>query len=335
MYSKIYEKIKKFIKNNYKFLIIEILIVAIFLIPTGYIVYSPGGLINIDDRIEIKGDYTKQGSINATYVTTRNGIVINYLLAKILPSWELEKKEKRTLKGEEFEDSLKRDRLAYKYARDNAIMLAYEKADKEIKIKNTKLYIIAVDKKLKTKLKVGDHILEIDNIKIDSRNNLKKALKDKKVGDIVKIKVKRDKKIIKEKIKLVEKENEAVIGIYVMDTRTFKVNPKIVVKQKDTESGSSAGLMTSLSIYNKLIPTDITKGLTISGTGTIDEKGKVGPIDGVKFKLKGAVKKHADVFLVPEKNYEEAIKEQKKHKYKIKIIKVKTFNQALKELNKI
>ena len=55
----------------------------------------------------------------------------------------------------------------------------------------------------------------------------------------------------------------------------------------------------------------------------------------MKFKLKGAVKKHADVFLVPEKNYEEAIKEQKKHKYKIKIIKVKTFNQALKELNKI
>lgn len=335
MLSKIYEKLINFIKDSYKILIIEGIIVAILLIPTGYIVYSPGKLINIDDRIEIKDDYTKQGSINATYVTTRNGIVINYLLAKVIPNWELEKKEKITLKGEEFEDSLKRDRLAFKYARDNAVMIAYEKADKEIKIKNTKLYIVAIDKKLKTNLKVGDQILELDGKKIDSRDKLKKAVKDKKVGDTVKIKVKRDKKILNEKVKLVKINDDLVIGIYIMDIRNFKTNPKIKIKQKDTESGASAGLMTALSIYNKLIPTDITKGLTISGTGTIDEKGKVGPIDGVKFKLKGAAKKHADVFLVPEKNYEEAIKEQKKYKYKIKIIKVKTFNQAIKELNKI
>ena len=37
-------------------------------------------------------------------------------------------------------------------------------------------------------------------------------------------------------------------------------------------------------------------------------EGNVGAIDGIKYKLKGAVKKNMDVVLVPEANYEEALK---------------------------
>ena len=77
----------------------------------------------------------------------------------------------------------------------------------------------------------------------------------------------------------------------------------------------------------------LTKGLKISGTGAIDINGDVSSIGGVKYKLRGAVKNKADVFLVPAgENYEEAIKLQKKYNYDIDIVSISNFDEAVKYL---
>jgi PDZ domain-containing protein len=89
-------------------------------------------------------------------------------------------------------------------------------------------------------------------------------------------------------------------------------------------------------IENKLIKEDLTKGLTIVGTGTIDEAGNVGEISGIEYKLEGAVKAHADIFLAPlGDNYKDALKEIKKNKYKIKLVGVATFADALNYLKNL
>ena len=91
----------------------------------------------------------------------------------------------------------------------------------------------------------------------------------------------------------------------------------------------------SLEIYSQLINKDITRGRKIVGTGTISEDGEVGEIDGVKYKLRGAVKNKAQIFITPSgDNYKEAVKEKKKNNYKIKIIEAKNFKQVLEELAK-
>ena len=92
--------------------------------------------------------------------------------------------------------------------------------------------------------------------------------------------------------------------------------------------------MCALDIYNKITDYDLTKGRIISGTGVIDEKGKVGAIDGVKYKLIGAVKKKADVFIVPNDNYDEAVKVKNENKYDIKIIKADNLHDVIEELKK-
>src|SRR5690606_22200280 len=71
--------------------------------------------------------------------------------------------------------------------------------------------------------------------------------------------------------------------------------------------GPSAGLMFALGIIDKLEPEDLTGGLTIAGTGSIDEHGNVGPIGGVPQKLVGAREAGATVFLVPAANCAEAL----------------------------
>ena len=91
--------------------------------------------------------------------------------------------------------------------------------------------------------------------------------------------------------------------------------------------------MLTLAIYNNLVAKDITNGKKIVGTGTIDDNGNVGSIGGVKYKLNGAVRSKADIFLVPSgENYEEAVKEAKRKKYSIKIVSVSTFDEALKKI---
>lgn len=61
--------------------------------------------------------------------------------------------------------------------------------------------------------------------------------------------------------------------------------------------GPSAGLMFTLEIYNQLVEEDLTKGHEIAGTGTINEKGEIGPIGGIQQKVVAASDAGAEVFL--------------------------------------
>ena len=61
-----------------------------------------------------------------------------------------------------------------------------------------------------------------------------------------------------------------VLGIAFYNIYDYEVTPKITFNFKEGESGASAGFMTSLAIYDTLIEKDLTHGLKIAGTGTID-----------------------------------------------------------------
>ena len=87
----------------------------------------------------------------------------------------------------------------------------------------------------------------------------------------------------------------------------YDISPKIDIKFKNSESGSSGGLMLTLTIYNAICDEDIIKNRKIAGTGTISNDGTVGEIDGVKYKIMGAAREKVDVVFVPTANYEEAV----------------------------
>ena len=72
--------------------------------------------------------------------------------------------------------------------------------------------------------------------------------------------------------------------------------------------GPSAGLMFTLGLVDKLTPADLTGGRIVAGTGTVDESGAVGRISGIPQKLLGAKAAGAQIFLVPEANCAEAVR---------------------------
>ncbi len=337
MFNRLYEKIKDFIKEYYLYLGFYFVLLATCLYPLPYYIYSGGGLISVDERVKIENEYTAKGSFHLCYVSELRATLPTYILAKIFPSWELTKMSDITLsKKETEEDIFIRDRLFLNTGNTNAISIAYQKAGKTFQVTNQKNYVLYIADNANTTLKIGDDIREINGQEINDIEDVRKIVSKGNAGDVITFKVVRDGKEENKEATIYQEENTKLIGVSIQSDFDYQTDPKIELYFSNNEAGSSGGLLLTLSIYNHLVPEDITRGLKIAGTGTIESDGTVGPIGGVKHKLAGAVKKKADVFFVPKgENYEEAINEKKKNHYSIQIIGVSTFDEALEALKKL
>jgi len=330
VFIKIYEKIKKFIKENYKELLIILIIFALFNFSLPYSIYTPGGMINLDKRIESKDKlYESDGSINSTYVSMVKGTIPMLLLSKILPSWDIVSNDEITLDEENIEDTIKRDKIYMQEAISNATKVAFSEANINLDIVNNENIITYISDNSKTNLKIYDNILEYDNIQFTTFEEFQKYISEKNIGDKISFKVLRNKKTVNAYAKVIEIDNEPKVGIMLSSINEYKSNPQINVKTKSSESGPSGGLMTALAIYDAITETDITQGRIIAGTGTIDKDGNVDEISGVKYKIAGAEKRNADIFLCPKENYEEAKKFTQNKGYDIIIVSVSNFKEAI------
>ena len=332
MLYKVYESIKKFIKENIKSILILIFIFALFNYELPYCIYTPGGKVDLKDRVEVENGYKTKGEIDLTYVSMVKSSIPFLLMSYVIPNWDIQKESDVAYEDLSMDETIEIDRLYMQEGINNSIISAYKLANKEYKIKSKKMKVLYVEKKSKSNLKIGDEILKIDNKSFETIEEIREFLKDKRKNDIVNVKIKRDGKEKNIESKITILDGEPKLGIATMDILEIETNPKVKVKTKRSESGSSGGLMTSLAIYNSLVKEDITKGNIIMGTGTIDADGNVGEIDGVKYKLLGAAKKKANVFLCPKDNYKEAKKIKKENKLKIEIKSVETLEEAVEYL---
>jgi len=322
----------KYIKQNLKFILVVILLMLILTIKFPYYIDAPGGISNMQDKIEIDG-YESKGSFNITYVKEYRATIPTLIIALFNKDWDVIKEKEILLENETIDEYITRDKLFMDESISNAIYVAYKKANKNIEIINSDSIIIHIDKKANTDLKVGDIILEIENNKINSKEDISNIISNYNIGDILNIKVKNNNKEYNRYVELIEFEGEKKLGILLVTLNKYNTNPSIKVNIDENESGSSGGLIAALTIYNNLVEEDITHGLKIVGTGTIDINGNVGSIGGVSYKLKSAEKKGADIFFVPTgENYEEAIRIKQEKNYKIKIVEVKTIDEALQHL---
>lgn len=123
--------------------------------------------------------------------------------------------------------------------------------------------------------------------------------------------------------------DRAIVGIQAGTDHTFPFT--IDINLADV-GGPSAGLMFALGIVDKLTPENLTGGKFVAGTGTIDVKGKVGPIGGIEMKLVGARNAGAEYFLTPSDNCAAASSDIPDG---LTLVKVKTIADATKSLEKI
>lgn len=331
--EKMLDKIKKFFKENYKGILILVFIYLLFNFKLGFSIYSPGGLINLDNRIVSEDKINESsGSINMTYVSLVKGTIPTYFLAKIIPTWDMVPNEDITYDGD-LEETIKIDQYYLEESISNAYMVAYNKASVNYKIDKSNNYVTYIYEGAKTDLKLFDNIIKYDNIDFTTFATMQEYVTSKNVGDKVMFLVNRDGKEKECYAELIDLDGNAKVGVSAAIINEYSSEINIDIKSKRTESGSSGGFMMALAIYNALTEKDITKGKTIAGTGTIDGDGNVGAIGGVTYKLAGAVKNKADIMLVPEDNYEEAYNYKKAHNFDIELVSIAKFDEAIEYLN--
>lgn len=319
---------KKIIKENIKPLIFIIILIIVVNIELPYYIEAPGGTINLTERID-ENYNKKNGSLNMLYVTEYKGNIVTVLLSKIIKTWDLYEISNQQVSDEDANDIYIRNKVMLENSIQNATLVAYKEANKKIEIKETKNVVIATTKD--NGIKIGDEIISVDNNKVIDLTTIKKYLETKKEKDIVKIKLKRNGK---EKEIPITLDETKIIGIAMITNYEYDTEDDLNINFKSGEGGSSGGLVLALGIYSEITGTDLLKGRNIAGTGTIDALGNVGEIDGIKYKIAGAVKNKMDIILVSPYNYEEAKKVIKENNYKIELVKVSTFKEAIEYLTK-
>jgi PDZ domain-containing protein len=120
------------------------------------------------------------------------------------------------------------------------------------------------------------------------------------------------------------KEHKLLVGFVSLDAFPFPIS----ISSGDI-GGPSAGLMWALGMYELMTPGDLLAGRSVAGTGTIDLKGRVGPIGGIRDKVVAAEHAGAQVFLAPARNMPELVGVDTGD---MQVISVATFGDALRAL---
>ena len=332
MIKKILNIIKKEIITFKWFYISLILITLLFVIELDYAIESPGGLMDLKDKVNVENSYEENGSFNLTYVTSRPGTIVNIILSYIIPSWDLSSLDDMRYENESEDEIIKRYELLLREASYDAIEAAFKEANINYEVINSNIIVTHVYDEAKTDLKVGDIIKSINGNSINTYEELHNEIIKHKENEEIEISVLRNDKVVTCKSKLISSLDRVLIGITYTEVKNIKTDPKVTYIFDKKEGGSSRGLMCALEIYNRITEYDLTKGLVIAGTGTINSDGVVGAIAGVKYKLIGAVKKGAKIFIVPSDNLEEALKVKKENNFDIDIIEADNLHNVIEKL---
>lgn len=336
MFSKVYEKIKKYLIANKIEFIVSIFILVFGLFPLPFYIQRPGGLIDVDNRIVIETAEKSKGSFNMTYVTEMRATPVTYLISLIFKDWDIKTEEEMVIEGQSIEDLYYYSKLLMKQGNNFAKVVAYREAKLEYEITNSEYSVVFVDIGALTDLEVGDTITHVNGVKINSDEEIYEIISNSKKDDKLIFKVVNDKKEYERYGKLREVEGKLMLGVSILENIDVETIPECEIRFKSDESGPSGGLITTLQIYDKLVEGDLTHGKKISGTGTMELDGTVGSIGGVKYKIIGAAKKDADIFLVPAgDNYEEAIRIKKEKNLDIEVVSIENFTDAIKYLNSL
>ncbi|QWF79034.1 putative protein YlbL [Amycolatopsis sp. CA-230715] len=156
-------------------------------------------------------------------------------------------------------------------------------------------------------LSAGDRLLTVNGKPISKEEDVRAALAGTKPGETISLSFQHEGQPQRtETLTLAQSSDqrkEGFIGLSPVDRADVPFDVKISLQDV---GGPSAGLMFALAIVDRLTPGEMVAGEHVAGTGEIDEKGNVGPIGGISFKVVGAREAGATVFLTPAANCTEA-----------------------------
>lgn len=336
------------------FIVITLFFVVASFYTLPFYVQKPGSAFALDDIVEIENGTPSEGDFSLMTVSQVQANIFVYIWAKFDDYQVIYPVEQVRNPHESDEEYSVRQLYLMDSSATQAIEVAFNKADAEFSYNYRGIYVLNVYPEMPAEgvLNAGDRITAIDDLSFESSEQFIDYVAQKKEGDSVRITVEREDEKIEEELILEafpDNPDQIGLGISLVDDRTVETDPVVNIDSEGI-GGPSAGLMYSLEIYDQLIEEDLTKGYDIAGTGTISAEGEVGRIGGIEQKVVAADRQGIDIFFAPVDvipdeilkenpdiltNYEAAKNTAEDIGTSMKVVPVKTFEDALEYLNSL
>ena len=297
-------------------------IIAGLAVRLPYYSLEPGSVYDTIERVEAPGDLVSipQGEIGfVTVAQTANISPWQWLNAKLDNNVRIRHEDE--VRGDQTADELRAaDVRRMQVSKNAAVVVALRKLGYELIVTPIGIEVAqvfgctAADGTLGT----GDMIVGVNGVEVLSGEKLIEQLMDQSIGDEVDLLIERidpdnptqsmrtdsvaltlgsaDAACLPDDVRAEDPRPFIGIGTLPMFDEEFPIEIDV---RTGRVSGPSAGLAFTLAIMDVLSEGELTNGLSVVATGTIDRDGNVGPVGGIHQKTVTAERSGADVFLVP------------------------------------
>ena len=181
------------------------------------------------------------------------------------------------------------------------------------------------------KLQPTDLVVSVDGRRVRTVEDLFERMREKEPGDAVTFGVRRGDELKEIRLTTIAHPTEtgrAIVGFGPEQGAEVELPLDVRIETGDV-GGPSAGLAFALDIVDEL-GRDVDRGRKVAVTGELQLDGEVAPVGGLEQKTIGARRSGVDVFVVPAG---ENAAEARKHAGDMRVVPVRSFQQALRALS--
>ena len=319
--------------------------------PTPYVVYEPGIAIPVNPMVDIEhrtGEESR-GKLLLTAVKLSEPNFLGIIKSAFDRNTQIYYKQ-RVFQGQSKQQYAQQLGVIMQGSQNAAIEAAYRYSNVayENKLKAIKVTALSNDSvKEGALLKVGDIIIGIKGKgTLGSLEDMVQQLKPESDKQMYELEIIRGTET-KEVVIVLESSSEVAewslerladqLGVQTfMETRELvpaKREAVIEIKAGDI-GGPSAGLVFALHAIDLLTEGDLTEGLVIAATGTINSSGQVGAIGGIKQKVVITSQEDVQLFIVPKANEKEAVAKAESLHTAMQVVGVSTLQEAIAAIQK-
>jgi PDZ domain-containing protein len=309
-------------------------VAALWLLPSDSYLILPDQAKPLAEKVKAEGEKPHPpGGIYYVDVVVRKASLLEELAAMTRPEGaDLVPEHALVPPGSNFGERRRQNLRQMDRSQQIAAAVALRELGHEVRAEPEGALVVAVarDAPAAGKIEATDVLVAVDGKPVRTPDDLRRLISLREPGETVRLRVRRGGSARDVEVGTIESPTEKgrpIVGIQVEQSANIEL-PVDVEIDLGGVGGPSAGLAFALDILEELRG-GIDRGLEVAATGELELDGDVLPIGGVKQKVIGARRSHADVFLVPAGDN---AAEARRHAGDLRIIPVESFRQALRAL---
>ena len=326
------------------FILVVALIAAVFLVPVNAVIEAPGPTWNVldngsssdQDVLKVSGTetYPTEGALRMTTVSVSGCPGYPVTTADLIAAWFSADKRivdrnevcPQDQSAEQVEETGKAQMTA---SQDSAVIAALVETGKAGAMHLTVTEV--TEQQTSTEIQAGDVLETItpeggQTTTLTSFSQLRELMTTIPEGTRVTLGVRRGDQKASAALTTIAPQEGTTGSLLGLSLKISVDSPVEATFGLSDVGGPSAGMMFALGVVDEITPGSLTGGKDISGTGTIDMTGQVGPIGGIQQKMAGARESGSTFFLAPASNCNEV----KGHEPKdMQVFAVNTLHEAV------